>query len=819
MKSSDAAAAAAAARARAEAARRAEEARKRAAEAAARKAAEAARQQAAAKQKPKPTQAEVKKAHADLSKKVGDKATASAVRQAFGKDEVSKGLGLALRQRAASQLGGPAFSFPQVELPPRPSAPGVKSDLLQRGPATGVRSDLLQRGPASPTLSPLRADAAERAARTGSPALTPLTARGAQGPTSANAAEHASTVTNPQEAQAKADAAKVEAAWEAELSRTNGNEAMASRAAAEKMNELVEAHPNDVAYANALVRNSSETIEKIATTAGKNAAGKAYYKDGDDDEAIKDTMVLLSDVAESSGALGTYQLAEALAQELPDRDELEAVDDGFYRAIEDGHSDALFGAVYQRMKAAGKDEGAKELIEKGGGFDPLGALGDLVGTVRDVAGDAIGVVGDAGSAVVGAVQDGLHVVTEVGEFVVDTAKGTVNLAKDLAEASFDEVKGAVQYAVEMGLELAGDVRDFLRDKAMGVAGQAVGRIDDLAAGESVDLSVDLDVSLGVSVGVNGSVSVTRTDEGYVVAGQVGADFGLAGGAEGEVGLSGRMEMTFATAEEAKAAAQNLLLMGSSGVSPVLMPVLAPSPDTLATMKEHLTAVELSGSAAAEIDGLPGDGLEGQAGVSTSYRMEFEDGKPVALVRTTSLDGSLSAGLPKELTDSFKAAGLNLDVGAQFEGSVELETRIPISGDLGGQDILAFIASPASATVAGEAESSLTLTGSVDGSSTGGVSAGVVDVGTTTTTGTEVSLTIGDIDADEIGDVFGRVIRGDLGNAFKGVEVTVSGGFEQYQEVRTGIDADFTIAGQGVEASAGRTRRDVLNEKEFEVALG
>jgi hypothetical protein len=646
-------------------------------------------------------------------------------------------------------------------------------------------------------------------------------AAGAKGPSSTSATTSANTITNPQETQAKADAAEVKAAYVAELKATNGNEAYASRKAAEKMNELIEEHPNDPAYANALVRNSAETIEKIATTAGKNASGEAYYKDGDDDEAIKDTMGLLSDIAESAGTLGTYQIAEALAQKLPDRDELEAVDDGFYRAIEDGHSDALFGAVYQRMKAAGKDEGAEELINKdSGGFSPLDALGDLVGTVTDIAGDAIGVVGDAGSAVVGAIEDGLHVVTDVGEFVVDTAKGTVNLVKNIADATLDEVKGAVQYAIEQGLELAGDVRDFLRDKALDVAGQAVGQIDDLAEGESVDLHADVDVSLGVSVGVNGSVSVTKTDEGYVVAGEVGADIGLAGGGEGEVGLQGRVEMTYATAEEAKAAAQKLLLMGGSGVSPVLTPVLAPSPSELQDMMKHVTAIELSGTAAAEIKGLPADdGLSGEVGFETTYRMEFEDGKPVALVRKTSLDAELAASLQKEVTDALKASGLNLNVGAKFEGSIELETRIPLSGDLGGKDLLAFIASPATATVAGEAESSITITGSVDGSATGGISAGPVDIGRTTTTGTEISLTIGDIDADEVTSVFKNLVKGDFGSLFKGVDVTVKAGWEKWKEEEYGFEAEFTVAGQGIEASAGRTRHDTLEENSTEITIG
>jgi hypothetical protein len=792
MKTSDAAAQAAA-RARAEAARKeaarraAEAARKQAAEAAAKKAAEAAAKQAA--QKKLPSLAEQKKSNAALSTKAGDRATASGVRQAFGKDEVSKGLGRALRQRAGTALGSPTFG------PPAPSAPPMRPlnvRDLQRGNFVGS------------------ADALERRAATGATTASPTSATASTVP-----------LTNPQETQAKADAAEVKAAYVAELKATNGNEAYASRKAAEKMNELIEEHPNDPAYANALVRNSAETIEKIATTAGKNASGEAYYKDGDDDEAIKDTMGLLSDIAESAGTLGTYQIAEALAQKLPDRDELEAVDDGFYRAIEDGHSDALFGAVYQRMKAAGKDEGAEELINKdSGGFSPLDALGDLVGTVTDIAGDAIGVVGDAGSAVVGAIEDGLHVVTDVGEFVVDTAKGTVNLVKNIADATLDEVKGAVQYAIEQGLELAGDVRDFLRDKALDVAGQAVGQIDDLAEGESVDLHADVDVSLGVSVGVNGSVSVTKTDEGYVVAGEVGADIGLAGGGEGEVGLQGRVEMTYATAEEAKAAAQKLLLMGGSGVSPVLTPVLAPSPSELQDMMEHVTAIELSGTAAAEIKGLPADdGLSGEVGFETTYRMEFEDGKPVALVRKTSLDAELAASLPKEVTDALKASGLNLNVGAKFEGSIELETRIPLSGDLGGKDLLAFIASPATATVAGEAESSITITGSVDGSATGGISAGPVDIGRTTTTGTEISLTIGDIDADEVTSVFKNLVKGDFGSLFKGVDVTVKAGWEKWKEEEYGFEAEFTVAGQGIEASAGRTRHDTLEENSTEITIG
>lgn len=785
MKPTDAAAAAAAARAAElarirEAERRAAEAAKKAAEAAAKK---AAQQQAAQAAKKKPSQAEVKQQQAELSAKAKTKATASGVRQAFGKDEISQGMGQALRTRASTLLASP-FG------PPAPSAPPMKPLTVQGAKTYGPPAPTTTRPAGSP-------DSIER--------------------------NSAATAASRSVTQGKADAAQVQKAYDDSLKANNGNEARASEAATSKMVELTRAHKGDVAYSRSLVAASQPTLDKIATAAGKNANGEAYYKDGDDDEAIKRSMVNLSDVAAASGQLGTYQIADTLAKKLPNRDELEAVDDGFYRAMDDGHSDALFKATAQRMVGLGKKTGAEELVDRGGGgfsLNPLDHLGDLVDVVKDLGGDLIGAVGDAGSAVVDVAGKGLHVISEAGEFVVDAAKGTVGLAKDLADATLDEVKGAVKYAVEQGLELAGNVRDFLRSKALEVTGKAVGKIGDLEPGESVDLHADVDVSLGLSVGVNGSVSVAKNEDGsFTVAGQVGADFGFAAEGEGEAGLAGRVEMKFATADEAKKAAEKLLLMGASGVSPVLMPVLAPSPSELKDMMQHVSAVELTGSAAAEIQGLPADdGLKGEVGVSTSYRMEFENGKPVALVRKSELNGELNASLPKEVTQALKASGLNLNVGADFKGSVSLETRIPLSGDLGGKDLLAFIASPATAVVAGKAESSIHLEGSVDGSSTTGLASGPLTIGHTETQGTTVSLDISDIDASEVTSVFGKLIKGDFSHLTQGVDVNLSAGWEKWKEGTDGFEADFTIAGEGVEASAGRTRHDTLEEHSVDVAL-
>ena len=95
---SRAAAAAAAARAAAEAARRA-------AEAAARKAAEAAAKKAAGNTAPRALSAKA------LAMKAGDSPTSSPVRQALGRDELSRGRGQALRSTSAARLGSTPMSF------------------------------------------------------------------------------------------------------------------------------------------------------------------------------------------------------------------------------------------------------------------------------------------------------------------------------------------------------------------------------------------------------------------------------------------------------------------------------------------------------------------------------------------------------------------------------------------------------------------------------------------------------------------------------------------------------------------------------------
>lgn len=593
----------AAARAAAEAARRrAIEAAKRAAEAAARAAAKKAAEQAAKKAADaaakKAAQEAAKKAAQQAAKqalaksvagKAGEKPGASAVRQAFGRDELSKGLGRALRDRAASQLGSPL---------PAPSAPSARTTSLAE-----LRALQAKGGPLPTAASNLRtevrgdgvANCLERAAalakpgdqvvllrdtrdqvghavvqrRDGSvqdpndtskryasladyqrqnPRYTDpvavkdshveavLTAppgakrdalisrlgldgvagrRVADGP-----APTGSTAPTTAAERAASDAAQVERAWD-DAKAAGGNDAQAAQAAAQKLEELTEAS-SDAAYKNALVQAAAPTLDKVANTLATNARDDGFTSDADK-ARIKDTVKSLSDVATASGQIGTFLIADTLAQKLPDDAELMHVDDGFYEHLGDDGGPELYGALAARLDYHGKGD-AKHGLEDNEHRGWLDKAWDATGgRLVSAAGDVIGAVGDGLGAVVGFAGDvaegALNVVGDFGEGVVDVAKGTVELAGNAAEWTQDQVMAAAEYAAENGLKLAGEALNWVGDHARELAAEALdidGQLANLnSPGDSVTLAVGANVGLtSVQAGAEVEMQITRTEDGY-----------------------------------------------------------------------------------------------------------------------------------------------------------------------------------------------------------------------------------------------------------------------------------------------------------------
>ncbi|MHB8872485.1 MAG: hypothetical protein ACYC8T_02250 [Myxococcaceae bacterium] len=605
--------------------------------------------------------------------------------------------------------------------------------------------------------------------------------------------------------QAHADAAQVQAAHD-EVKAQGQSDAQAARAAAAELERLAQAHEGDAAYVNNLVREAAPTIDKIATTLGANTEGA--FKDGDDKDAIKASIRSMAKVAEAGGAVTAGALGRTLASKVDDDSELNHFDDAFYDYKDEGGTNLLFDATVSALSASGKGSAAGELAERGGD-------GGLVDGVKDGVGNVVGSIGDAFGAVAGFATDlgegVLHVVSEAGEFAVDVTQNTVDLVGDAASWTADQVGNAAQYAIEQGLKLAGPVLDKVRDLAREGIDKGLGiseNIDSLQPGDKLSVGGSFEAQLGVQIEASADLQVAM-DTGpdgrpiYTVSGEVEAGVGIGVGGSGTAGVGGKMEFTFDNPEDAAKAAK-ILAAGAAGVvalgSPaaVLAPALLPSPDDLSFLHRNLKSVEVSGSVGAEFEAAAG--VEGEVEGEAAFRLDFEDGKPVSMTRETEVAVQGSAGGPLEM---FEGSGLTIPAGATAQGKVTVQTTIPIDGS-GVTDIAGFIASPATAAISGEAETSITL----EGDFTVGGNAGV-----------HGEIKIDDIDSSEVRSVVGKLLGGDYRHALDGVEVQVTGSASAFHDDGFEFAFDGTIAGQGIEVNAHNEVRREDRQEEFEVRLG
>jgi hypothetical protein len=483
-----------------DAARRAAEAARRAAEEAKRKAAEEARRQAAAaaaaklkaaaaQSKPKPDAAAVKKAAANLSQRAGDKPMASAVRQVFGRDEVSNGLGRALRDRAGATLGGPSTS--QQALSDKPSF--KLSDLMRGGApttaATSLRTEVLGDGKANcleravklakpgdsvvlltdkqdpvghavvrradgSVVDPNRPEqpykdlktfqqqnpryqnpasisdvTAEKLLRTPpGPQRDKLIAdAGLTGLASRSVADPPQVVADYQ-ARATQDAATIQSTYDNAL-RSGKSEAEAANAAAKKLDELSRAS-TDPEYVRRLTEAAAPTIERIANTAGQ-AARDDLDRDKD---LMKETIGLLAGVADRGGS---DVIASKLAKALPDDTELEEIDDALFEHMEGGGESTLARDLHDALRTEGKTEAALGLADNEHGDD----LELLV--IREAQAQLDG--GASAQSVMD--QYGDYLTTHVAETVARTesedSEPAMQLLASLAEKGGEDVTNAI----------------------------------------------------------------------------------------------------------------------------------------------------------------------------------------------------------------------------------------------------------------------------------------------------------------------------------------------------------------------------------------
>ncbi|NTX07605.1 hypothetical protein [Myxococcus sp. CA040A] len=371
---------------------------------------------------------------------------------------------------------------------------------------------------------------------------------------------------------------------------------------------------------------------------------------------------------------------------------------------------------------------------------------------------------------------------------------------DLAGAAGDFAKDALGFAKDAVLKPIDYVIDQVTAPIEGAVADEIKKLN--SPGDTLTLSGNLDVKVGLKAGIEGEVEVEKTADGkYQLSAEVTGDVGVGLVGSASVSAGGRMEMTFDTPEEAAKAA---VILGKGPAA------LASGGEDHKFLLDHLSAMEVNMGAEAEA-GLGGKlgpasaELSASIGATASFRVEFENGKPTHLVRSLEIEGSGAASIAGGLKGD---AGLN--IGGEVTGSVSLETKIPLDASkLDAKDVLAFIASPATAAFAGPAETSISVSGSVDAGPEGKF----------------FTAEISGLKGEQLQQVTKNLMDGKFDNAFDGLDLEAKFTSGSFKDRELGVGAklgvvDFEVnarhrdvtaeganGGAGTTVSVGGRRRD------------
>ncbi|AGC43438.1 hypothetical protein MYSTI_02109 [Myxococcus stipitatus DSM 14675] len=413
-----------------------------------------------------------------------------------------------------------------------------------------------------------------------------------------------------------------------------------------------------------------------------------------------------------------------------------------------------------------------------------------------------------------AVKQGGKFLLGAAEVAIDAQKKTLDLVTDTVADGGKAAFEAVKFAAKEGLKLGDKLQNKVHDAALSGIDKGLGldqKIKDLGPGDSMKLSGKVGLALELDVDLKGEVGVRREKDGsYVVSAEAGAGVGLGAGANAHVTAGGKVEYKFKTAEDAKKGALIVAGGAAAATSPVLAPALAPRPDELAFLQKNLSSVELKAGVDASVDasfGVEGGvaglkaGASASAAGTASYKLEFENGQPKNLVRTTAVELSGKAGVTASM---FKNLGAGDDavkgfsgIEGEVTGKLTVESRIPLDAAKVG-DMAAFLASPTTAAFAGPAQTAL------KGELTG--DAGPV--------GIKGDFEVGGLSGDEAKSVLGKLVQGDFGNAFDGVSVQAKGSWGTFKDKDLNLGVDLKTGGLGVEVSAKGNQRDYTEQGQF-----
>jgi len=337
------------------------------------------------------------------------------------------------------------------------------------------------------------------------------------------------------------------------------------------------------------------------------------------------------------------------------------------------------------------------------------------------------------------------------DFVTEGLSDLANFAGDVASDTLGFARDVVLKPIKAAIDqLTAPLEKVLADQIRTLK----------TPGTSIFLEANLDIKVGLKAGINGDFAVEMMSDGkYRLSTEVTGDVGVGLVGSASLASGGRVELTFDTPEEVARAA---IIIGKGPSA------LALGGEDQKFMFEHLSAMDVNVGAEAEAGlgaklGPSSAELSASIGATSSFRVEFDKGKPTHLVRTTDIQGSGAASIAGGLMGK-----LGLNYGGEVSGSVSMETRIPLDASkLGATNVLAFLASPATAALAGPAETTFSVDCTLDQGSKGRFFRG----------------TVSGLSGEEVQNVTKKLFDGKFDTAFNDVRVDVDytdGAFKHYE---------------------------------------
>jgi hypothetical protein len=396
------------------------------------------------------------------------------------------------------------------------------------------------------------------------------------------------------------------------------------------------------------------------------------------------------------------------------------------------------------------------------------------------------------------------------EVLIDAGAKTVDFVGSVAGKAPAAVGDVLKFAAEKGLQLTGQARaaarGFVRDRIDDVFN--VGdHINKLGVNDTYSLGGGVSAALGIDAGASGQVEVKRTQDGYTVSTELSAHVGAGLEVNGDLGLGGKAEFKFKTAEEAQKATLILAGVAAGATSPVLAPVLLPSGKEFNFLRNHLSSLDVTQSVAGKVDDKFGAGpveagAEAGAEINSTYRLEFDGGRPTALVRSSTFSVNAGADAALKLIEKplGRVAGQKLSAalsqGADVEGAVTVESRLRLDSAR-PLPVAELLASPATVFASG-AETSVKASFTLDGG----------DKGFTEEVG------VSNLSAAEARQVATDLLHGRVGEAFDGLSLDPSASLSFFRDHGQSFKVDLSVANVGIDINGYAETRDV--RQHFEV---